>query len=126
MNIIFQFNSRSSGQNVPAAKAIAERCGGAIEDRFYKIQFSSPEDEDLNKLNDLVGSLKGSQISIDKGEPVDARTFFYAANCDQKLLCKGVCSHVRFGYYPLGQFFAQAGEFIEEGTLSVYEERKKE
>lgn len=29
---------------------------------------------------------------------------------------------MRFGNYPLEQFLEQAGEFIEEGTLSVYEE----
>ena len=123
MNILFQFNSRSSGQNVPAAKAIANRCGGIIEDNSYKIQFSSPEDENLNQLYELVGNLKGSQISIDEGEPVDARKFFIAANCEQKLLCKGLCSHVRFGYYPLEQFLEQTGDFIEEGCFSVYEER---
>lgn len=38
MIIEFRFNSRSSGQNVPEAIRIAERCGGFIEDKFYKIK----------------------------------------------------------------------------------------
>ena len=38
MIIEFRFNSKSSGQNVPEAIRIALKCGGFIEDRFYKIQ----------------------------------------------------------------------------------------
>jgi hypothetical protein len=122
MVIIFKFNSRSSGQNVPAAKTIAERCGGVIENNFYIIKFDSSDNENLNKLFELVGNLKGSQISIDDGDPVNARTFFYAANCEEKLLCKGVCTHVSFGYYPIERFFEQFSEHIKDGVLAVYNE----
>ena len=123
MNITFQFNARSSGQNIPTAKALAERCGGVIENNIYKIQFTTPDDENLQKLYGLVGNLKGSLIILGEREPIDVRKFFLAANCQEKLLCKGVCSHVRFGYYSLEQFFEHLSEYIANGVLSVNNEK---
>ncbi len=123
LKITFQFNSRSSGQNVPAAKAIAEKCNGIIEDRFYKIQFDSPEDDNLKRLYELVGKLKGSQISIDDGEPISAPKIFNAVNCQSKLLCKGLCNHVLFGYYPINQIAEIYTDYIEKGVLSISDER---
>lgn len=39
MRIEFKFNSKSSGQNVPEAIRLAEKCGGVIENKYYKINF---------------------------------------------------------------------------------------
>ncbi|MFX0141031.1 MAG: hypothetical protein ACFFDN_45755 [Candidatus Hodarchaeota archaeon] len=123
MKITFQFNSKSRGQNIPEALAIAERCGGIIENKFYKINFASPEDENFEKLFNLVGDLKGSSVHIDDGDPINARKFFYAVNCQNKLLCKGVCNHVQFGYFSLEQFDLNYGDYIENGVLMVGDER---
>lgn len=85
MIIEFRFNSKSSGQNVPEAIRIADRCRGFIEDKFYKIKFDDPENKDLKKLFELVGNLKGTAIVIDKEEPVIAHKFFNVVNCPEKL-----------------------------------------
>ena len=51
MKIEFKFNSRSSGQNVPEAISLAQKCEGVIENKFYKIEFDNPKDKNLEKLN---------------------------------------------------------------------------
>ncbi len=122
MKIEFKFNSKSSGQNVPEAIRLAEKHGGFIEDRYYKINFESPEDKDLTKLFELVGNLKGTAISINGEEPVVARKFFNAVNCPEKFLCKGICRHVRIGYYDFGSFLDENSENIENGIFSTSDE----
>lgn len=104
MKIEFRFNSRSSGQSVPEAIALAEKCGGVIEGKFYTIEFDNPRDKKLGKLSNLVGNLKVSVILVNEGAPVNARKFFAAVNCQDKLLCKDACKHFKLGYYPVDQF----------------------
>ncbi|MFX1504677.1 MAG: hypothetical protein ACFFDC_01060 [Promethearchaeota archaeon] len=119
MRIEFKFNSKSSGQNVPEAIRLAEKHNGIIEDRYYKINFDSPEEKDLKKLFELVGNLKGTAISVNGEEPVVAHKFFYAVNCPEKFLCKGVCRHVRIGYKNIEEFLEINSENIEDGVLST-------
>ncbi|MFX1501414.1 MAG: hypothetical protein ACFFDH_10680, partial [Promethearchaeota archaeon] len=120
MNIEFRFNSRSSGQNIPEAIRIAEKCGGFIEDKFYKIKFNDPQDDNLKKLYELVGNLKGSAVILDDKEPIVARKFFNAVSCPEKLLCKGTCKHVRFGYQDILEFLELNSESIEDNVYSTY------
>ena len=98
MKIKFQFNSRSSGQGVPEALTLAKKCGGVLDNKFYAIEFDDPRDKNLGRLFNLVGNLKGSVILVDDGEPVNAVKFFYAVNCQDKLLCKGECKHLQLEY----------------------------
>lgn len=122
MRIEFKFNSKSSGQNVPEAIRLADKCGGVIKNNYYKINFESPGDKNLRKLFELVGNLKGSVISINGEEPVVAHKFFYAINCPEKLLCKGLCKHVRLGYYDIQSFLENNSEYIENGVFSISDE----
>jgi len=122
MIIEFRFNSKSSGQNVPEAIRIAERCGGFIQDKFYKIKFDDPENKDLKKLFELVGNLKGTVIVMGDEEPVVAHKFFNAVNCPEKLLCKGTCRHVRLGYYDILSFLEYYSENIENNVFSTTEQ----
>ncbi len=123
MIIEFHFNSRSSGQDVPEAIRIAKQHGGYIEDKFYKIKFDNPEHNDLKKLYELVGHLKGSAIILGEGEPIRPNKFFRAINCPDKLLCNGVCKHVIFGYYDLQTFIEKFSGNIENGVLTSFEEQ---
>ena len=116
MKIKFQFNARSSGQGVPEALTIANKCGGVLDNKFYVIEFDDPRDKNLDRLFNLVGNLKGSIIIINDGEPVNAVKFFYAVNCQDKLLCKGVCKHLPLGYYSVDQF-AQAHALNIKGEV---------
>jgi hypothetical protein len=104
MKIKFQFNARSSGQGVPEALTLAKKCGGVLDNKFYAIEFDDPRDKNLERLFNLVGNLKGSVILVDDGEPVNAVKFFYAVNCQDKLLCKGACKHLQLEYYSVDQF----------------------
>jgi len=100
MKIKFQFNAKSSGQDVPEALAIAKKCGGVLENKFYAIKFDNPRDKNLVRLSHLVGHLKGSVINLKDGDPVNAVKYFSAVNCQDKLLCKGSCKHLKLGGYP--------------------------
>jgi len=119
MKVKFQFNSRSSGQNVPEAISIAKKLGAQLEKKFYLFEFDSPDDPHLQKLYQLVGNLKGSVITLDDGEPVNASQFFQAADCQDKLLCKGVCKHVHIGYYPIDQFATSSLLDAEDGIYKT-------
>lgn len=117
MKVKFQFNSRSSGQSVPEAISLANNLRAKLENKFYVIEFDSPQDKNLQRLYQLVGGLKGSIITLDDGEPINASKFFNTINCQEKLLCKGICKHVRMGYYPIDQFLISATPSIENGVL---------
>ena len=117
MIVKFQFNSRSSGQNVPEAISLANNLNAKLENRFYVMEFDSPQDKNLQKLYQLVGGLKGSIITLDDGEPINASKFFNTVDCQEKLLCKGLCKHVRVGYYPIDQFLIAIAPSIENGVL---------
>lgn len=119
IKIQFQFNSRSSGQGVPEAIQLAKKCSGFLEGNFYKINFDSPTDNNLSKILQLVGRLKGSIITINNGEPVNATKFINTFQCQQRLLCKGVCSHVMFGYYDLREFNISNSRDIEDKVLTI-------
>ncbi len=119
MKINFKFNSKSSSQNIQEAKRLAEKCGGVLEGKLYSIDFDSFNDKDLEQLFFLIGHLKGSVITIDGSEPFNAAKLFNVVNCRDKLLCKGSCNHITFGYYPLAQFNLQYGAYIKEGVLST-------
>ncbi|HEC39615.1 hypothetical protein LCGC14_1280900 [marine sediment metagenome] len=122
MRIEFKFNSKSSGQNVPEAIRLAEKHGAVIENKFYKINFESQENKDLKKLFELVGNLKGSAISVNGEESVVANKFFYAVNCPEKLLCKGICKHIGIGYNNIEDFLEKNSENIENGIFSTSDE----
>lgn len=117
MKIEFKFNSKSSGQNVPEAISVAKQCGGTIENQFYKIEFNDPKDKNLEELYELVGNLKGTTISIDGEESVNASKFFKAINCPDQFLCNGVCKHCRIGYSFLGDFKEEYSQTIEDNVL---------
>jgi len=119
MKVKFQFNSKSSGQNVPEAIALAKSLDARLENRFLVMEFDSPQDKNLQKLYQLVGGLKGSMITLDDGEPINASKFFLAVECQDKLLCKGICKHVRVGYYPIDQFLISSIPNIENGVFKT-------
>jgi len=119
LKIVFQFNSKSSGQGVHDAVSIAQKYNGILDGKFYKIQFDSPEDKNLDKLLELVGNLKGSLIFIDNEEGVVASKFMNTFNCPDKLLCKGICNHTHLGYYPLKEFKAYYGRSIKNNVLTT-------
>lgn len=119
--IVFQFNAKSSGQNVPEAKSIAKKCEGIIENNFYKIEFETPEDANLEKLINLVGGLKGSRILINKGEGVSSRNFLNTIHCQDKLFCKGICTHVKIGKTTIDEFILRYERNIENGELITTE-----
>ena len=81
MKITFIFNPKSTGQNVPIALSIAEKCGGIIEENYCQIEFNSIEDKSFRKLYDLVGNLKDSEIAINEREPVNARIAYHVVTC---------------------------------------------
>jgi len=119
MKIKFQFNAKSSGQGVPEALTMAKKCGGVLKNKFYLIEFNDPRDKNLEKLFDLVGHLKGTVINIDDGEPVNARNFFHAVNCQDKLFCKGACKHFKLANYSVDQFTQAFFSYIEGEVLKA-------
>lgn len=119
MKIKFQFNARSSGQGVPEALTLAKKCGGVLDNKFYVIEFDDPRDKNLVRLFKLVGSLKGSVILVNDGEPVNAVKFFSTVNCQDKLLCKGACKHFKLGYYHVDQFAQIHSPNIEGEVLKT-------
>ena len=121
MKIVFQFNSKSTGQGVPDALKLAQKCNGILEGKLYRIEFEKPEDRNLKKFLDLVGGLKGSKIYLDE-EEVRARVFEYTFYCSDKLLCKGPCHHCRFGNYNIGDFIARHKREIKENVLITTQE----
>jgi len=66
MKLYFQYNSKSRGQNVPKADAIADETGYEMENNFKIIEFDAPRDPALLKLYHLVGNLKGTTIFIEE------------------------------------------------------------
>lgn len=121
MRIFFQFNSTSSGQGVPEAIRLAKKYNGVLEGKFYKVEFKSPDDQNLMKFHELVGNLKGSLITMDDNEPIKASKFFNTFNCRDKLFCKGICTHARIGYYPLKEFNTRYIDKIENNILITNE-----
>jgi len=119
MKIKFKFNAKSRGQGVSEALNLAEKCGGLLEDKFYIVEYEDPRNKNLVKLFKLVGRLKGSVISIDNGEPINASKFFYAIYCQDKLLCKGVCKHVRLQYYSVEEFALAYSHDIDGEILRI-------
>lgn len=132
--ITFQFNYKSSGQNIPMALSIAEKCGGVIEKDFYKIDFDSAEDQNLKILFNLVGNLKGSCINIDNGEPINARKFFYAVNCHNKYLCKEISNNLLSSAYYRDEDIESVGyiedfediEDVEDEILDIFVEKYRD
>ena len=114
MKITFQFNPKSSGQNVPIALSIAEKCGGTIESNLCQIDFDSIEDKNFRKLCNLVGNLKDSQISIDDREPVNAKIFLHIANCPYKHLCKENIDQVQSNFHHIDEYDFDVEELNEE------------
>lgn len=119
MEIEFKFNSKSSGQNVPEAIRLAQKLGGYLDKQYYKIKFASNEDDNLKTLYDLVGNLKGTEIIIGEEGPIVAHKFFRAVACIDKLLCKGICKHVRLGIHDLENFTMVNSENIKNGLLTI-------
>ncbi|MFX1504678.1 MAG: hypothetical protein ACFFDC_01065 [Promethearchaeota archaeon] len=119
MIIEFQFNSKSRGRNIPEAIRIAERCKGIIEDRYYKVKFSDPQDKDLDKLNQLVKRLKGTAIVLGDGETVVPHKFLKAVNCSERSLCKGICRHVGLGYHHIQNFLDDYSGYIDNDILTT-------
>lgn len=119
MKIKFQFNSRSRGQGVLEAINIAKKCGGVLDNKFYVIEFDNHRDKKLGRLYSLVGSLKGSVILVNDGEPINAVKFFSAVYCQDKLLCKGACRHFRLGFQYVDQFVQIHSPNIEDGVLKT-------
>jgi hypothetical protein len=124
MNIYFQYNSKSRGQNIPRAYQIAEDLGYETEHNFNIIEFDSPDDPALVELYQLVGNLKGSEIFIKEGdqkEILDSSKFFKTLACENKLLCSGICTHITISKLSLEDFFETYGHLISDNTLTVYD-----
>ncbi len=70
----------------------------------------------------MVGNLKGTAIVIDDEEPVIAHKFFNAVSCPEKFFCKGICRHVKLGYYNILDFLDRHSENIENNVFSTSEQ----
>jgi tetratricopeptide (TPR) repeat protein len=68
MKAIFQFNSKSKAKGITEAVEIAKKHGGKLEEGIYKVEFDSLEDNNLLKLQQLVGHLKHSTFFVDDKE----------------------------------------------------------
>lgn len=90
MKVTFQFNPKSSGQNVSIAISLVKECGGIIENDLCQIDFDSLDDNNFRRLCFLVGNLKESSVSINDEEPINARIIRHIATCAYKYQCKEI------------------------------------
>lgn len=120
MNIYFQYNSKSSGQNVPLANEIARELGFERRERYNVVEFDDPADPGLRRLYDLVGNLKGSRIFLDEDTTLSPRRLFETVACPERVTCDGLCSHVRFGKMTLTRLIDRYGRFTQEEELTIY------
>ena len=93
MNIIFQFNSKSRGGDVPEAIKIAKSLKSEFDGKYYKVFFDSVSNENLLLLHNLVGSLSGTRFFVN-GEELEPYILFSIFNCPQKPKCDGKCIYV--------------------------------
>jgi len=123
LKITFQFNSKLSEQGVHDSISIAQKCKGNLEGKLFKVRFDTPEDINLNKLIEFVGHLKGSLIIIDNEEGVVVSKFLNTFNCQNKLLCNGICDHATIGNHPLENFNIHYSQNIENNVLTTENNR---
>lgn len=88
--IVFQFNSKSRGGDVPEAIKIAKSLEAEFDGKNYMVYFDSVSNENLLLLDNLVGSLSGTRFFLNDKEldPLDIRLIF---NCNEKSRCNGKC-----------------------------------
>ena len=102
MKIIVRFVTRGTSPSVKDAVKVAEHCEHYIEGSEYYVHFDAP-DENLQKLLNIVGSWKTTQVFVDDKE-VSAKKLQNVLFCPSKLLCKGICDHIRIGWRRLDEF----------------------
>lgn len=100
--IVVRFTTKTSSASLNDAIKIAEKCEHYTEGIFYFVHFDEP-DANLQKLLELVKSWKTTQIFLDDQE-VDVKTLFGTFFCEDKLLCDGICTHIRIGWMDLTDF----------------------
>ncbi len=66
MKAIFRFNSKSRAKGIPEAIEITKRLNGELEKGFYKIEFDSIKDQNLLRLQQLVGHLKQTTLLVEE------------------------------------------------------------
>ena len=54
------------------------------------LYFNSPKERNLEKLLNLVGNLRESQVIINNEEEIDPRIFMYTANCTYRYYCEKI------------------------------------
>lgn len=108
MKIIFQFNSKSRGGDVPEAIKIAKSLKAEFDGKNYKVLFNSVNDEKLLLLDRLTGHLSGTQFFVNEEElnPSFIRSIF---NCQKKSTCNGKCV-----YTYIKEYLDEAKKFCEK------------
>ncbi len=91
--IIFQFNSKSRGGDVPEAIKIAKSLRSEFDGKNYKVYFDSVSNENLLLLDNLVGSLSGTRFFVN-GEELEPYILSSIFNCPQKSKCDGKCVYI--------------------------------
>jgi len=113
MKIIFQFNSKSRGGDVPEAIKIAKSLEAEFDGKNYKVLFNSVNDEKLLLLDRLTGHLSGTRFFVNEEElnPSFIRSIF---NCQKKSTCKGKCV-----YTYIKEYLDEAKKFCEKFDESL-------
>ena len=131
MKIIVRFITKGASPSVRDAIKIAEHCEHYIEGSEYYVHFDTPN-ENLKKLLDIACSWKTTQVFVDDKE-VNAKKLRNVLFCPSKLLCKGICDHIRIGWRKLDELLRKNQEdekligignhgiVIEENTAFVDE-----
>ena len=68
MKAIFRFNSKSKAKGIAESIEIARKIKGVLEEDFYIIEFDSLQNENLLRLQQLVGHLKDTSLIVDEKE----------------------------------------------------------
>jgi len=115
--IVVRFSKKTGSVTLNDAIKLAEKCEHYTEGDYYFVHFTEP-DNNLQKLLDLIKSLKATQVSLDDAE-VDVRTLYNTVFCPDKLLCEGICTHPKIGWMGLSDFLERVQ--IEKGVGYVDE-----
>ena len=102
MNIKIKFNGDSTGKNIPEAKELVLKIGGAVEDNYYIAEFTSFNEELFLKLLKLIGKLKQTKIQIDEGTWFKSHGLRLRNNTIEQLILEGFWRERNFTHYPEG------------------------
>jgi len=90
MDVIYQFNAKSTGGDVPEAIKLANSLNSEFDGKYYKVFFDSVSNENLLLLDRLVGRYSGTRFFVN-GEELEPYILFSIFNCPEKSKCSGKC-----------------------------------